>query len=61
MVSPARFRVRVYFAGLSVDSEVATLTPDVTPPTIQSVAAPGQGNQVIVLFSEAVLPRPPIC
>ncbi|HZO56351.1 MAG TPA: LamG-like jellyroll fold domain-containing protein, partial [Bryobacteraceae bacterium] len=52
----AQFRVRVYLAGLVVDSDAATLTltPDVTPPTIQSVAAPGQGGQVIVLFSEAV-------
>ncbi len=52
----AQFSVRVYLAGLVVDSDVATLTltPDVTPPTIQSVAAPGQGGQVIVRFSEDV-------
>jgi hypothetical protein len=52
----AQFSVRVYLAGLVVDSDYATLTltPDVTPPTIQSVAAPGQGGQVIVRFSEDV-------
>jgi hypothetical protein len=52
----ARFRARAYLAGLVADSQVATLalTPDVTRPTIQSVAAPGQGNQVIVVFSEEV-------
>jgi len=52
----ARFRVRAYLAGLAVDSQAATLTltPDVTLPAIQSVVAPGQGNQVIVIFSEEV-------
>jgi hypothetical protein len=52
----AIFRVRVHLAGLVMDSQVATLTltPDVTLPRIQSVVAPGQGNQVNVTFSEAV-------
>ena len=52
----AQFSVKVYLAGLVAYSDVATLTltPDVTPPTIQSVVAPGQGGVVILRFSEAV-------
>jgi regulation of enolase protein 1 (concanavalin A-like superfamily) len=52
----AQFRVRAWLAGLVANSQVATLalTPDITPPAIQSVLAPGQGNIVVVTFTEAV-------
>lgn len=52
----AQFRVRVYFAGLVADSSVATLTvsPDLTPPGIQTVIARGIPTQMTIRFSEAV-------
>ncbi|HKX61764.1 MAG TPA: LamG-like jellyroll fold domain-containing protein, partial [Verrucomicrobiae bacterium] len=54
----ARFRVRAYLAGLVADSTAATLTltVDDTRPELLSATAPGQGNQVVLLFSEQVDP-----
>jgi len=54
----ASFRARVYFAGLVKESDAAvlTVTPDVTPPQLVSVASRGIPTVVTVVFSEDMDP-----
>ncbi len=52
----ARFRLRVHFAGLTQESEIATLTvtEEKTPPTVDWIRARGIPTRVVLAFSEAV-------